>query len=1083
MKSRTNTALTFSATPSNWFGACTIAFTLLTAGHAMAQSAWSGATNTTWNEAGNWDVLPVTSATLNFGGEPANMPTNNDFVGLTTGAINFTNNGIDIAEVGPPAGTGDVGFTLGSPGQTVTLGGNISSTAIPGAGVVLTDTINLNLTLNANRTISTNGVGSGKSHNIVVNGNITETGGARTLTKGGQFPSGILTLAGNNTYNGFTVIETGTVTVSKIADSGDSNLGYGSQITLSFGGTVSTLNYNGSGSTTNRKVQLGSSNAGQVGGTAGGTISASGTNGGTGLVFTASPFIQTVSSTAASRTLTLLGANTDANQISGSIVDVETEVLPEVTTATLVTKSNAGRWILSGDNSYTGASSITAGNLNIRHANALGSTLAGTTVSNAGAQLEIEGSGISFAAEPLTLTSGTSGTAMLRNISGNNTWNGSITATTVVGTANLARIQSDAGTLTLAGALSGGGADNSFVLQGAGNIDVTGSISGAIRVNSGSNGAGLRSLSNANNYTGLTTLGGGVLRLDHPTAIPGGIGISGGTSNISIGGGILGLGNGNLTRALGTGVDQIQITATNSGFAAYGADRTVNLGGAAASVAFGDPGFFTSLTGSLALVLSAPSATHTLDFQNPIVLAGIKFFKTDNGSAVVDARLSGAITGPTSFSKTGAGTLELTNTGNAWTGITFLDSGTLRLGAADVLPSTTVEIKRGAGTDTNPDLDLNGFSETIGGVTLGSLTTDATNSGQTVSIVNSAGGSAVLTLTGTFLYRAGSVGFENGQATISANLDTGVFNRNLTINDGAAPVDLLISGVISGTGNGFNKAGAGTLVISGANTYTGPTSVGAGTLRLGANDVLPDGSVLSISAATLDASTFKDTAGTLDVAAAATINLGSGGALAFANSSAIDWTGGALDITGAFVSGSSIRFGTTAGGLTPEQRGLITINGAPGSYSLNASGFLVTGAADPFITWSGGAAFDGDANNDGVDNGLAWQLGAANPNVNANGLVPVVTQTGGNLKMTFDMLPAAARDGAQLFIEHSSNLGISDPWTGVLVPDATGGSAPVTFIVNDSDLVDPANLLDVGVTVSSTEATAGKLFGRLRAVR
>ena len=1079
MKPRHSNSISFAARSTNLLGLCCITFSLLTAGHALAQSTWSGATNPSWNEAGNWDALPVASATLNFGGAPANMPTDNDFAGLTTGSINLTNNGTP-GQAAP--------FVLGTLGQSVTLGGNIGTAAILAGGAGIADIINLDLVLNDNRSIGVGGAGTGtSSHSVTVNGIISETGGARVLTKGGSFPSGTLTLAGNNTYTGFTIIETGTLTVSKIADSGDSNLGHGSQITMSFGNAGATLNYNGSGNTTARKLQLGSSNPSQFGGTAGGAITAGGSNGGTGLVFTASPFIQTVSSSAASRTLTLQGGNTDANQITGSIVDVETEVLPAVTTATLVTKSNAGRWILAGDNTYTGTTSVTAGNLNIRHVNALGSTVAGITVSNAGAQLELEGSGMSFAAEALTLTSGNSGIAMLRNISGNNTWNGSITATTVVGTNNLARIQSDAGTLTLAGALSGAGADNSFVFQGAGNIDVTGSISGAIRVNSGTNGAGLRSLSNGNTYSGVTVLGGGVLRLNHVTAIPGGIGLTGGSSNLTLSGGILGLGDGNLTRALGAGADQIQLTTTGTGFAAYGADRSVNLGGASASVAFGAAGFFSGVTGNPTLVLGSPSATHTLDFQNPVVLAGVKFFRADDGSAVVDARLSGAITGSTTFSKAGAGTLELTNTGNAWTGTTFIDSGTLRLGAANVLPSTTVEIKRGAGTDTNPILDLNGFSETVGGLTLSSPTTTATNAGQSVSIVNSAGGSAVLTLAGTFFYNAGTVGFENGQATISANLDTGNPARNLTIGNGAAAVDVLISGVISGSGSGFNKAGAGNLVISGANNYTGPTSVSAGTLTLGASNTLPEETVMSIGAATLDAGAFSNltsvTTRTLDVTAAATINFGAAGTLEFSDSSAIDWTGGTLNLTGSFVSGSSIRFGTTAGGLTGAQLGLISINGVPGAYTLSPAGYLLSGAADPFDTWAGGAVFDVDSNNDGIKNGLAWLLGAADRNANASGLLPVVTQTAGSLKLTFDMLPAAARDGAQLFIEHSSNLGISDPWSGVLVPDATGGAAPVTFIISDSDLVDPENPLDVEATILSTEAAAGKLFGRLKAVR
>jgi hypothetical protein len=51
---------------------------------------------------------------------------------------------------------------------------------------------------------------------------------------------------------------------------------------------------------------------------------------------------------------------------------------------------------------------------------------------------------------------------------------------------------------------------------------------------------------------------------------------------------------------------------------------------------------------------------------------------------------------------------------------------------------------------------------------------------------------------------------------------------------------------------------------------------------------------------------------------------------------------------------------------------------------------------------------------------------------------------------------------------------------GVLVPDATGGTSPVTFIVTDRDLMDPNNTLGVEITISESEANADQLFGRLR---
>ena len=51
---------------------------------------------------------------------------------------------------------------------------------------------------------------------------------------------------------------------------------------------------------------------------------------------------------------------------------------------------------------------------------------------------------------------------------------------------------------------------------------------------------------------------------------------------------------------------------------------------------------------------------------------------------------------------------------------------------------------------------------------------------------------------------------------------------------------LTLSGVIGGSGKGLIKNGTGTLILSGANTYGGPTVVnGSGPLQLGATDALP----------------------------------------------------------------------------------------------------------------------------------------------------------------------------------------------------------------------------------------------------
>ena len=86
------------------------------------------------------------------------------------------------------------------------------------------------------------------------------------------------------------------------------------------------------------------------------------------------------------------------------------------------------------------------------------------------------------------------------------------------------------------------------------------------------------------------------------------------------------------------------------------------------------------------------------------------------------------------------------------------------------------------------------------------------------------------------------------------------------------------------------------------------------------------------------------------------------------------------------------------------------------SYVIELSG---TGevAADPYSSWSGGAAFDADANGDGVSNGLAWILGAADANANARSLLPSATVSGTNLVYTFKRAQASIIASVALTVE------------------------------------------------------------------
>jgi hypothetical protein len=182
---------------------------------------------------------------------------------------------------------------------------------------------------------------------------------------------------------------------------------------------------------------------------------------------------------------------------------------------------------------------------------------------------------------------------------------------------------------------------------------------------------------------------------------------------------------------------------------------------------------------------------------------------------------------------------------------------------------------------------------------------------------------------------------------------------------------------------------------------------------------------------------------------------------------AADWAAaGTIDLatTGIFL-GNAFDDDTNESVQGGTWSGTITL-----TYDAEATG-------TPYDTWSGGAPFDGDANGDGVTNGLAFLLGAAGPNATALGLLPTVTESAGGLVLNFNMLDAASRGTASLSVEHSSDLGIGDAWEAALVPDTDQTVNGVVFDIEGS------GTLDVEATIPSSKAAAGKLFGRLKAVK
>ncbi|MCH7225901.1 hypothetical protein [Haloferula sp. A504] len=141
------------------------------------------------------------------------------------------------------------------------------------------------------------------------------------------------------------------------------------------------------------------------------------------------------------------------------------------------------------------------------------------------------------------------------------------------------------------------------------------------------------------------------------------------------------------------------------------------------------------------------------------------------------------------------------------------------------------------------------------------------------------------------------------------------------------------------------------------------------------------------------------------------------------------------------------------------------------------AGFVRSVLSDEtFEAWSGGEPFDGDFNRDGVSDGIAFLLGAPTMETDARDLLPTAEEVSGGLKLTFTCRPVAERGGALLTLQHSGDLGVTDPWVSAAVPDASSGPINgVNFVVSPG----PGSLHTVEATIEATEAADGRLFGRL----
>ncbi len=729
----------------------------------------------------------------------------------------------------------------------------------------------------------------------------------------------------------------------------------------------------------------------------------------------------------------------------------------DTSTGTL-TKEGTGTLFLSGANNYTGATTISAGVIRASHASAFGTTAGGITVES-GAALELTGA-ITIGAEALVLKGdGVSSGGALRNISGNNTYQGTID---ISSSPSGVRINSDLFILTLSGNITNG--SQLLLFGGAGDIVVSGVIgNGAGPVTKAD--AGNVTLTGTNTYTGLTTVLGGTLILDKAGVTDVGTVIDD-SADVTVNGGTLQLN------------DRVEVF------------NALTLTSGSITVSSSGNGLITQSY----LLNPTSGTTHTIDAD-----LGNMFRST--------LTMSGS-----------SGTVVTLNGSNSYIGKTTINGGTLKIGANNVMPNTSEVVMANT---SGAILDVNGKTDTIGSLsgggssggnitlgTSGALTVNQFTFGIYSAVISGDGsftksGHGTLWLDRANTYTGGTtvsggeiiVGVNNALpntsltftdtskvllifsgvtqqiGTLSADGVTGaeiiLANRSnvLTVTQSA---DATYSGTIVGAG-ALTKAGSSTLTLSGSNTYTGKTTINAGIIKIGADNVMPDSSevvLANTSGVALNVNGKTDTIGSISGGGATggNITLGTGGALTVNQFTFGDFAG-VISGDGSFTKSSygvlKLSSANTYTGATAVTGGdlIIMINGGIPNTALS-----LTGSSRLLLLK------DGLSINVGTLSGDAGALAWLYPNS-----VLTINQTSDATfagTITDNTFGSVVKTGTGTLTLSGSNT-----YQGATTVNAGALSLAANNAIASSVSVTLANTANVALNINGTTQTIGTLIG------
>ncbi|SQH43993.1 host colonisation factor (ShdA) [Salmonella enterica subsp. enterica serovar Stanley] len=604
-----------------------------------------------------------------------------------------------------------------------------------------------------------------------------------------------------------------------------------------------------------------------------------------------------------------LGTGAVAN--SGVLQVGEGELENTLSGSGSLVKTGTGELTLSGDNTYSGGTTITGGTLTADHADSLGSG----DIDNSGVLKVGEGDLENTLSGSGSLVK--TGTGEL-TLSGGNDYSG---GTTIIG-----------GTLTAdhADSLGTGAVANSGVLQvGEGELENTLSGSGSLV----KTGTGELTLSGDNSYSGGTTIIGGTLTADHADSL--------GTGAVA-NSGVLQVGEGELENTLSgsgslvkTGTGELTLSGDNSysgGTTIIGGTLTADHADSLGTGAVANSGVLQVGEGELENTLSG-SGSLVKTGTGELTLGGDNSYSGDTTiadgtliAANVNALGSGNIDNSGTLMLDANGAFELANITTHTGATTALAAGsTLDAGQLTQEDGSTLSIDLGAATD---DAVITADSVTLGGTLnvtgIGSVTDSWTPEAYTYTLIDS--DSAItsdfddLTIAGMnredvdFLTIDGKVDeADNTHYDLTASLSwyadrdnattdahgtftlsdpDGSFNVAATLTD----VDDTLDPGSRWDGKSLTKEGAGTLILSGDNDYSGGTTINEGTLVAASTTALGTGLVDNNATLVLDVDGEVSAVGGITTHSGATTQLALGTSLDLGDSALIQQDGSTLNV-------------------------------------------------------------------------------------------------------------------------------------------------------------------------------------------